>query len=120
MTTFAALFAAVPLMLGLGQGSELRHPLGVALFGGLIVSQLLTLVHHAGDLPRVRPTLNRAADGRHRVNLSAPFVRRPVGTTLLAAWLALAGIGAFFVLPVSPLPQVDFPTVSVSATLAGR
>jgi multidrug efflux pump len=43
MTTFAALFAAVPLMLGLGQGSELRHPLGVALFGGLIVSQMLTL-----------------------------------------------------------------------------
>jgi len=53
------------------------------------------------------------------VNLSAPFVRRPVGTTLLAAWLALAGIGAYFVLPVSPLPQVDFPTVSVSATLPG-
>jgi len=43
MTTFAALFAAVPLMLGLGQGSELRRPLGVAIFGGLIVSQLLTL-----------------------------------------------------------------------------
>jgi multidrug efflux pump len=43
MTTFAALFAAVPLMLGLGQGSELRHPLGVAIFGGLIVSQILTL-----------------------------------------------------------------------------
>jgi multidrug efflux pump len=43
MTTFAALFAAVPLMLGLGQGSELRHPLGVAIFGGLILSQLLTL-----------------------------------------------------------------------------
>jgi multidrug efflux pump len=53
------------------------------------------------------------------VNLSAPFVRRPVGTTLLAAWLALAGIGAYFVLPVSPLPQVDFPTVSVSASLPG-
>ncbi|HVY82783.1 MAG TPA: efflux RND transporter permease subunit, partial [Steroidobacteraceae bacterium] len=43
MTTLAALFAAVPLMLGLGMGSELRHPLGVAIFGGLIVSQLLTL-----------------------------------------------------------------------------
>ncbi len=53
------------------------------------------------------------------MNLSAPFVRRPVGTTLLAAWLALAGIGAYFALPVSPLPQVDFPTVSVSATLPG-
>ncbi|HEU4624455.1 MAG TPA: efflux RND transporter permease subunit, partial [Steroidobacteraceae bacterium] len=43
MTTLAALFAAVPLMLGFGMGSELRHPLGVAIFGGLIVSQLLTL-----------------------------------------------------------------------------
>jgi multidrug efflux pump len=43
MTTMAALFAAVPLMLGYGQGSELRRPLGVAIFGGLIVSQLLTL-----------------------------------------------------------------------------
>lgn len=53
------------------------------------------------------------------MNLCAPFVRRPVGTTLLAAWLALAGIVAFFVLPVSPLPQVDFPTVSVSASLPG-
>jgi multidrug efflux pump len=43
MTTMAALFAAVPLMLGFGMGSELRRPLGVAIFGGLIVSQLLTL-----------------------------------------------------------------------------
>jgi multidrug efflux pump len=43
MTTMAALFAAVPLMLGMGMGSELRRPLGVAIFGGLILSQLLTL-----------------------------------------------------------------------------
>ena len=43
MTTFAALFAALPLMLGFGEGSELRRPLGVAIFGGLIVSQMLTL-----------------------------------------------------------------------------
>ncbi len=43
MTTLAALFAALPLMLGFGQGSELRRPLGVAIFGGLIVSQMLTL-----------------------------------------------------------------------------
>jgi multidrug efflux pump len=43
MTTFAALFAAVPLMLGFGEGAELRRPLGLAIFGGLIVSQLLTL-----------------------------------------------------------------------------
>ena len=43
MTTLAALFAAVPLMLGWGEGSELRRPLGLAIFGGLVVSQLLTL-----------------------------------------------------------------------------
>jgi multidrug efflux pump len=43
MTTFAALFAALPLMLGWGEGAELRRPLGVAIFGGLILSQLLTL-----------------------------------------------------------------------------
>jgi multidrug efflux pump len=43
MTTMAALFAAVPLMLGMGVGSELRRPLGISIFGGLILSQLLTL-----------------------------------------------------------------------------
>lgn len=53
------------------------------------------------------------------MNLSAPFVRRPVGTVLLTIGLALAGIGGFFVLPVSPLPEVDFPTISVSASLPG-
>ncbi len=53
------------------------------------------------------------------MNLSQPFVRRPIGTVLLTVGVALAGIGAFFVLPVSPLPQVDFPTISVSASLPG-
>jgi multidrug efflux pump len=53
------------------------------------------------------------------VNLSSPFVKRPIATVLLTIGLALAGIGAFFVLPVAPLPQVDFPVISVSATLPG-
>ena len=53
------------------------------------------------------------------MNLSEPFVRRPVATVLLTIGLALAGIGAFFVLPVSPLPQVDFPVISVNASLPG-
>jgi multidrug efflux pump len=43
MTTMAAILGAVPLMLGTGMGSELRHPLGVTIVGGLIVSQVLTL-----------------------------------------------------------------------------
>jgi multidrug efflux pump len=50
---------------------------------------------------------------------STPFIRRPVATTLLTFGLAAAGAVAFFKLPVSPLPQVDFPTISVQATLPG-
>ncbi|UAL11941.1 efflux RND transporter permease subunit [Caulobacter segnis] len=53
------------------------------------------------------------------MNLSGPFIRRPVATVLLTIGLALAGVFAFFVLPVSPLPQVDYPTISVSASLSG-
>ncbi len=54
-----------------------------------------------------------------QLNLSAPFIARPVATTLLTIGLALAGAAAFRLLPVSPLPQVDFPTISVSASLPG-
>jgi multidrug efflux pump len=53
------------------------------------------------------------------VNLSAPFIRRPAGTVLLTIGLALVGVLAFFKLPVAPLPQVDYPTISVSASLSG-
>ncbi|MFC0250278.1 efflux RND transporter permease subunit [Massilia consociata] len=53
------------------------------------------------------------------MNLSRPFVERPIATVLLTLGIALAGIAAFFVLPVSPLPQVDYPTISVSASLPG-
>jgi multidrug efflux pump len=53
------------------------------------------------------------------MNLSAPFVRRPVGTVLLTLWIALAGIAAFFNLPVASLPQVDYPVITVSANLPG-
>ena len=53
------------------------------------------------------------------MNLSEPFIRRPVATTLLTAGITLAGAAAFGLLPVAPLPQVDFPTISVQAVLPG-
>jgi len=53
------------------------------------------------------------------VNLSGPFIRRPIATILLTVGLALAGVAGFFVLPVAPLPMVDFPAVSVQANLPG-
>jgi len=53
------------------------------------------------------------------MNLSAPFVNRPVATVLLTIGLGLAGIAAFFALAVAPLPQVDYPVISVSASLPG-
>jgi len=53
------------------------------------------------------------------MNISEPFIRRPIATTLLTAAVALAGAVAFRLLPVSPLPQVDFPTISVQAALPG-
>jgi len=53
------------------------------------------------------------------MNISEPFIKRPVGTSLLTIAIALAGSLAFLFLPVSPLPQVDFPTISVSANLPG-
>ncbi len=53
------------------------------------------------------------------MNLSEPFIRRPVATTLLTVAVALAGAVAYEVLPVAPLPEVDFPTISVNAGLPG-
>src|SRR5271154_315994 len=53
------------------------------------------------------------------MSLSTPFIRRPVATTLLSLGLVVAGSIAFFKLPVSPLPDVDIPTIAVQATLPG-
>ncbi|SDX76641.1 multidrug efflux pump [Collimonas sp. OK242] len=53
------------------------------------------------------------------MNISRPFIERPIATTLLTIGIALAGMVAFRLLPVSPLPQVDFPTISISASLPG-
>ncbi|MGO1893401.1 MAG: efflux RND transporter permease subunit, partial [Luteimonas sp.] len=54
-----------------------------------------------------------------RVNLSRPFIERPVATLLLAAAIVMAGILAYRMLPVAPLPQVDYPAIQVSASLPG-
>jgi multidrug efflux pump len=53
------------------------------------------------------------------MNISSPFIHRPVATTLLTVAVALAGVVAFGLLPVAPLPQIDFPTISVAAALPG-
>src|SRR5579863_1443039 len=53
------------------------------------------------------------------MNLSAPFIKRPVATTLLTAALALSGVLAFRLLPVAALPEVEFPTIQVFANLPG-
>src|SRR3984957_2555076 len=53
------------------------------------------------------------------MSISHPFPRRPIGTTLLAAGLLVIGIVSFPMLPIAPLPQVEFPTIQVSATLPG-
>ena len=133
MTTMAALLGALPLMLGTGTGSELRHPLGITIVGGLIFRQLLTLyttpvIYLYFDRLERRvaawgadPTARHAPPSGPRIRMipSEPFIRRPVATTLLTLGIALAGGIAYFKLPVSPLPQVDFPTISVSASMAG-
>src|SRR3954454_11568487 len=51
--------------------------------------------------------------------VSAPFIRRPVATTLLMIGVFLVGLAAYPLLPVAPLPQIDFPTIQVSASLPG-
>ena len=117
MTTMAALLAGVPLAFGSGTGSELRRPLGITIIGGLIFSQALTLF----TTPVIYLWFERLAQKvlETRMNISEPFIRRPIATTLLTVAIALAGGVAFRLLPVSPLPEVDFPTVSVSASLPG-
>src|SRR5437762_10801038 len=53
------------------------------------------------------------------MSISTPFIQRPIATSLLMLAVLLAGIAAFPLLPVAPLPQVDFPTINVNASLPG-
>ncbi len=53
------------------------------------------------------------------MSISTPFIRRPIATSLLMAAMLLVGIAAYPLLPVAPLPRVDFPTIAVSGTLPG-
>ena len=53
------------------------------------------------------------------MSISTPFIRRPIGTSLLMAAILLIGIAAYPLLPVAPLPRVDFPTIMVDAELPG-
>src|SRR5262249_45271808 len=132
MTTLAALFGAIPLAFESGTGSELRNPSGITIIGGLLLSQLLTLyttpvIYLA--MERVKTRLSRPAplqteldwrsDGMSGVSFSEPFIRRPVGTTLLALRLFLAGGVAYLFLPVASMPTVDFPTINVTASRPG-
>ena len=131
MTTMAAILGGVPLALGSGTGSELRRPLGIAIVGGLLFSQVLTLyttpvIYLAFDRLAKRVSKRRGGSScvasvarGGSMNFSALFIHRPIGTTLLTIALALAGAMAYQFLPVSPLPQVEFPTITVQAGLPG-
>ena len=136
MTTVAALLGGLPLALGSGTGAELRRPLGITIVGGPAAVAGADAVHDPGHLPlhgapgRALPEADDrsrgaatgrrcAARSRDAMNISAPFIRRPIATSLLAAAVILAGLMAYRGLPVAPLPRVDFPTISVSAALPG-
>ena len=130
MTTMAALLGAVPIALGYGSGGEARRPLGS---GGGRRPGRLAVDHAVSDagglhLPGRRLVKTRripaAAPGcrairLQRMNISEGFIKRPIATSLLMAAIALFGLVAYRSLPVSDLPNVDFPTLLVTAQLPG-
>ena len=129
MTTLAAMLGALPAdagdrhRLGASPAARRRHRRRSRGQPGADV------VLDSRDLPRLREALAAhpptpspriaPADGGRRMNISKLFILRPVATTLLTIGIAMAGILAFPRLPVSPLPQIDFPTIMVSAQLPG-
>ncbi len=126
MTTMAAVLGALPLMLGTGTGSELRHPLGIAIVGGLLFSQVLTLfttpvIYLWFDRLAARFAGARRRRAGERMSLSTPFIRRPVATTLLT--LGVAGRGRRRLLPAAGVAAAARSTsrpFRCSAQLPGR
>ena len=139
MTTMAALLGGLPLALGSGFGSELRRPLGIAMVGGLLLSQALTLYttpviyiffdnlaqrfsHRSRNAENTNAAPAPKRDQRNRRARHEYF--RPfyssAGSYDSAYGGRCTGRGDWFeVLPVAPLPEVDFPTISVNAGLPG-
>ena len=132
MTTMAALLGGLPLALGhrrrlrIAPSARYRDRRRLARQPGA------DALYDAGNFPDLRPLgdalCQLAGKGRRPGNrssasvmsISEPFISKPVATTLLTIALALAGMIAFRLLPVSPLPQVEFPTIQVQASLARR
>ena len=100
---------------GLERGSAGRHRRPVAAAGR---HQGRGAATRRSRPPRRRNRRLRQRD-RRRMSISTPFIRRPVATSLLMAAFVLVGIAAYPLLPVAPLPRVDFPTISVNAKFPG-
>src|SRR5207237_134022 len=91
--------------------------IGIILLIGIVKKNAIMMIDFALEAERQSNQRTRADGGT--VSISAPFIKRPVATSLLTIALALAGALAFRFLPVSPLPQVEFPTLQVTAALPG-
>ena len=99
MTTMAALFAAIPLVLAIGPGTELRRPLGITIIGGLLVSQILTLY--------TTPVIYLLIDRLRRRGEAYPLPRRPNREAIVVAgWIGAAYSGQCPATPRAPLQNV--------------